>query len=495
MGTTSEDKIRLIFGLKVAQERARLGLSLSALSKKAGLSASYLNEIEKGKKYPKAEKIITLAQALEVEYDELVSTKLKQDLAPLGDLMSSKIFDQIPFSLFGIDTTQIVELLSKSPAQASSFLGAFMEIARHYNISESEVYTAALRSYQEIANNYFPDIEQKAQKFAAQHNFNPFVKDADKQLERLLANLFSYQIDKSTLGSNDLLKGVKSYYTQESGPKLFIEPELSASQQIFLLAKELGFNVLDLEKTIRVNTILGKPRIKSFQQILINLQASYFAGALLLPKKEVEKDLGLWFDQETFDASHLKKLSDKWKCTPETLFHRLTNILPQSFGLDVLFFLKFNQKPEEELPHLERELHLNRKHLPHATKLGAHYCARWSALKTLKEVVGNEGGEQFSAHGQISEFVENGDCYLVISMGRKISEATGLATSTCLGIYLNAKLKRKVRWLSDPKLAKKQVNVLCENCAMDCEDRLAPPSILERKSLKMEVEDALSQLH
>jgi transcriptional regulator with XRE-family HTH domain len=55
------DNVRLVFGLKLKQLRLDKGLSLSELSQKSGLSISYINEIEKGKKYPKSDKIIALA--------------------------------------------------------------------------------------------------------------------------------------------------------------------------------------------------------------------------------------------------------------------------------------------------------------------------------------------------------------------------------------------------------------------------------------------------
>ena len=46
-----EEYIKLIFGLKLKQVRTAKDLSLFKLSKLTGLSKSYLNEIEKGKKY------------------------------------------------------------------------------------------------------------------------------------------------------------------------------------------------------------------------------------------------------------------------------------------------------------------------------------------------------------------------------------------------------------------------------------------------------------
>jgi transcriptional regulator with XRE-family HTH domain len=81
----SGENIKIIFGLKSKQKRVDLDLTLQQLSKKSGLSASYLNEIEKGKKYPKPEKISKLAQALETTYEELISSIKDKLLILPGD--------------------------------------------------------------------------------------------------------------------------------------------------------------------------------------------------------------------------------------------------------------------------------------------------------------------------------------------------------------------------------------------------------------------------
>ena len=76
-----EEYIKLIFGLKLKQIRTDKSLSLFGLSKLTGLSKSYLNEIEKGKKYPKTDKIAMLSAKLDIPYDHFVSLKLDKNLA------------------------------------------------------------------------------------------------------------------------------------------------------------------------------------------------------------------------------------------------------------------------------------------------------------------------------------------------------------------------------------------------------------------------------
>ena len=88
MGTKSQNA-KIIFGLKVKQLRQGKGLSFSDLAKAANMSVSYLNEIEKGKKYPKDDKINALAAVLGVSFEGLTSPELDKSLAPVSELLKS----------------------------------------------------------------------------------------------------------------------------------------------------------------------------------------------------------------------------------------------------------------------------------------------------------------------------------------------------------------------------------------------------------------------
>ncbi|MFT4675729.1 MAG: transcriptional regulator with XRE-family HTH domain, partial [Reinekea sp.] len=85
----NSESLRFILGVKIKQFRLTAGFSLKQLSEKTGLSISYLSEIEKGKKYPKPEKIVQIAYALNRTFDELVSLQLDDDLNPLSALLNS----------------------------------------------------------------------------------------------------------------------------------------------------------------------------------------------------------------------------------------------------------------------------------------------------------------------------------------------------------------------------------------------------------------------
>ncbi len=119
------ENLRLILGLKLKQFRLKKGLQLKELARKSGLSISFLSEIEKGKKYPKPEKIMLLAQALDISFDDLVSLKVDEELGDLTSLLNSPFIKEFPFELFGITPRDLMDLAKDSPAKAGAFIRTF----------------------------------------------------------------------------------------------------------------------------------------------------------------------------------------------------------------------------------------------------------------------------------------------------------------------------------------------------------------------------------
>ena len=97
-----QETLRFIFGFKLRGLRQEKNLPLKTLAQMTGLSPSYINEIEKGKKYPKGDKILLLARSLGVSYDELTSIKLKKELGIIAQILGNNMIRGLPFDIFGI---------------------------------------------------------------------------------------------------------------------------------------------------------------------------------------------------------------------------------------------------------------------------------------------------------------------------------------------------------------------------------------------------------
>ena len=158
--------LKFVLSLKIRRLRSKKGYSLKDLAHKSGLSHSYLNEIEKGKKYPKAEKLQKLAEALEVDITELVKAKMGRQLHPLLTFLESDLATSLPLNAFGIGEQDVYDLMSHSPEKFTSFLMTVSELAKSFDVSLDDLNKAALRAYLEVNNNYFPYLEELATSFS-----------------------------------------------------------------------------------------------------------------------------------------------------------------------------------------------------------------------------------------------------------------------------------------------------------------------------------------
>jgi len=360
----TDEQVRRIFGLKLQQIRNGQGLSLLGLSKLTGLSKSYLSEIERGKKYPKPDKVVQLVEALNTQYDELVSLKLSGKMAPLSEIIQSGILKEIPLELFGIDEGDLIDIIVEAPERVTAFISTIFEIAKNYDVTRENFYLAALRSYQESHDNYFPDIEEEVEACARRYQINQHQKIQSVELQEILEQEFNYTVEYKTLAEASLPKEIRSIFIPTK-KKLLISPTVSETQRVFILAKELGYAFLKIKERPFTFTWI---KFENFEDVLNNFKASYFAGALIIPKKRIIEDIRAFFNTTTWDPERFLKLMFSYTDSAETFFQRLTNILSVHFGLKELFFLRLTYNPQTQYPDLNKELHLARNHQPHAIK-------------------------------------------------------------------------------------------------------------------------------
>ena len=488
--TINEKNLRLILGLKIRQNRQGKHFSLKELSNRCGLSVSYLNEIEKGKKYPKADKIMAISQALEVPYDDLVSLKLDSELNPLAGFLKTSLLQDLPFDLFGIDASDLMSLISEDPTRFSALVATLVEIARNYDVQVEQVFFAALRSYQEVHNNYFSDLEDEVERFREEHHLTLDGMISPDKLDDVLTSEYHYDIDYEELNHHPELRGFRSVLIPGKKPRLFVNSHLLASQRAFVLGREIGHQFMNLKSRSYTSTWL---KIDSFDQVFHHFKASYFAGALLLNRKYLIHDLNIFFRKDRIDTGYFLKLLTKYNATPEMLLHRLAQLIPEFMDFNQFYFLRFNT-PITGPPKytLTKELHFSRLHGPHGTELQEHYCRRWVTITILQELADHYSeGELHNPiiRTQRSHFSGTDDEYLNISIARRLSLANNKASCVTLGFLINDDFKNKVHFWNDPEIPIREVNETCERCGIkNCKERVSRPYIFEQQE-QMKVRD------
>ena len=168
-----EAGFKVLFGLRLKKLRMDAGYSLTKLAEKSQISASYLNEIEKGRKYPKDDKLRSLSSVFGLSFEELTSTEVNDHLAPLSDVFSREGLKSIPLDIFGIDFIRLGEWMGAEPTKAGAFFNAIVQIAKSYNLEKEDAYFAALRAYRELNNNYFESLEQQVTRFRTKNKLGP----------------------------------------------------------------------------------------------------------------------------------------------------------------------------------------------------------------------------------------------------------------------------------------------------------------------------------
>ncbi len=486
---------KIIFGLKVKQLRLEKQLSFANLSAASGMSVSYLNEIEKGKKYPKAGKLATLANTLEVSVEELTSTKLSKNLEPVGELLQSNFLSELPLDMFGIELSKVAEIIANSPLRVGAFISTLVELARNYALREENFYHGAMRAYQELHHNYFEEIEDIVAQVTEKHKLGELgLPVSPALLERILTDHFGYSIDPEGLQEYPDLINLRSVYVPKK-KRLLLNQNLTDIQKAFQYSKELAFNCLSLKDRANTSSLL---RVNSFDQVLNHFKASYFATAILLPRDIFLEDLRKFFNNSTWDGEAFIGLMRKYNASPEMLFQRLTNLIPRFFGLQKLFFLRFVHQPRTDRFVLDKELHLEGKHHPHSNGLSEHYCRRWLGLTLLKDLytmqqTGKYVGTIVGA--QRSRYFGTEDEYLCFTLARPASPTPDQNVSVTIGLLVNDELKEKVKFFEDVSIAFREVNRTCERCAIeDCKDRASEATFIKRRESRRRLQDALKEV-
>ena len=373
---TDNNHIRLIFGLKLKVLRQQHGINYQQLSDTTGIAVSYLHDIENGKKYPKADKIIALAKALKVDYDYLVSLNADKKLQPIIDLIDSDFTTLVPWEHFGISPASLLDLFTNAPDKITAFISTILKLSRSMQMSKGNFYSSALRSYQDLHDNYFSDIETEVHHFREKVKIKDNSLISNESLEQLLLKHYQIKVDRKAMGSKDVLKNLRSFYSAEK-KQLYINKGLAAAQEKFLMAREIAFQHLQLSPRPYETVI---QRFSSFEILLNNFKASYFSNALIMPEDAFIEDLQLLFASTKWNDKVWYNLVSKYDITPEMLLQRLTNILPGHFGIDQLFFLRMRGNVKENVYEMTKELHLSQMHSPYGNSVHEHYCRRWQSI-------------------------------------------------------------------------------------------------------------------
>lgn len=484
---------KIIFGLKVRQFRLSKGMLFDDLAKRSGISASYLNEIEKGKKYPKTEKMKNLAEALEVSVEELTAVDLTGALAPVGKLLKSDFLSELPLDLFGIELSKVIQIIAGAPKHVGAFISTMVELGRNYAVHEGNFYHRAMRAYQELNLNYFEEIEVAASDFIDEHKLTRGGVVRPETLANLLSSLHQYDINYNGLEHYPDLQFLRAVFVPKK-KQLLLNSKLTRNQQAFQMAKELGYDYLQIKERAMTSSLL---EVKNFDSVYNHFKSSYFAAAVLVDEQSLVNDIRNLFQNQTWNPAIFTELLNKYQATPQMLLHRIVSMLPKHFGLSRIYLIRCTKNTRTNQFEIDRELHLNHSHHPHGNGLSEHYCRRWQTIRLSNALTEQNitdhaqtlvGAQRIRYHGTDEE-------YLTISLAHPAYSSEHHLVSITVGIMLDDTLKSQVSFWNDPAIPFEEVNVTCERCPIqNCTERATEAKVINRRIRRQRIKNTLKRL-
>jgi len=345
-------------------------------------------------------------------------------------------------------------------------------------------------------DNYFDDLEESAQQFRKLFEIGNTISPNETLLAEILENFYGYHIEEFSKEAYPDLVSIRSIYDPKTC-KLLINRDLSTEQRTFTYGREIGYQFLQLKNRSYISSVI---EVESFEQVLNNFRASYFAGAILINKSLLIDRLIYFFASPKWDSSMLLSIMKLFSVTPEVFMHRFTNIVSSHFKIKNLFYLRFNNQIDNELFYLNKEMHLTKLHTPHGTAMNEHYCRRWMSLTLLKDLENIQkqygyNAEELICNAQISEYIDTENNYLVICLAKPSPPNLKINSSITIGFAIDDNLKSVVNFLSDSALTHRKVNETCERCGLEnCAERMVAPVILQKRVAREKLKAAVANL-
>ncbi len=309
-------------GAKVRALRQRKRLTQVELSRRLGISASYMNLIEHDQRSLTAPLLLKLATTLEVDLQEFsggADAALHDDLV---EALSDPLFEHL-----GVASGDVDALCVNSPALARGVLRlyhAFRDARGSADMLASQIYddqqlpgerrrmaSEDVSDFIQRRMNYFEELEQAAARVHAAARLDQH--DPQRGLVRYLAERLGVDV---RVGREGHREGVLRRFDAERR-RLSLSELMPPSSRVFQLAVQIALmgesEVLD---RLGSATELPDPQSRALGRLVL---ANYFAAALLMPYRA-------FLDAARDERYDIELLQHRFGASFEQVCHRLTTL-------------------------------------------------------------------------------------------------------------------------------------------------------------------------
>ena len=344
-------KLNASVGRRLRELRNQRGLSQAELARSLGVSPSYLNLIEKGRRTVQLPLLWTALELLDVEPEPFIRSLGEQRV----DESLAQLIDEPLLRSLAIDKDDLASL-SAEPRAATTIAALFNlykntrsqldNLLEH--LSQKEVRKKARASLGPgdeagegtLRFDYSP-LDEVADFVQASKNFFPAIEEAAEAVRR------DVRLERRVLSDQlvDVLETLGVRVTVHTGRRgtsivrrydpaagtLELSEELGEARRKFDVAHVIGLRLLDERGLHEAITASYRPRHAETNKLVKVHLANYFAGALLMP-------YGDFFQNAQATRYDVERMAELFETSYETAAHRITNLSdPRRRGVPVHF--------------------------------------------------------------------------------------------------------------------------------------------------------------
>lgn len=395
-------KRKLLIGPQIKRLRTSLSLTQAELADRIGVSATYVNLMERNQRPVSANVLLALAEVFDVNLSELARGT---DTALVGELQNA-LRDPV-FAGASAGRTELEDVVGASPAIVQSFLGLYeryrqltLQAYSDTNpladrekvelLEESARPVEAVRQFMHEARNYFPDLDAAAERMYKD------LSDTGLPLEAAIHERLTqkHKLRIRVLPVAAMPDAYRYFDRHRSG--IDLSELLPPTGRRFQLAFQLVF----LEHRALIDEAVAKAGFS--EETAIGLArvslANYMAAAVLMPYAKFFEAC----EQTRYD---IDLMSHRFSTSFEQTAHRLTTLQKPDMRGVPFFFIRV-----DAAGNVSKRFSAGRFHF---SKFGGA-CPLWNIHRTFEQP-----GEV------LTQFIQMPDDQTYVSISKAITRAPG----------------------------------------------------------------------
>ncbi len=459
-------------GPRLKKQRINKGFSQAKLSKSIGISPSYLNLIESGKRKIPLSLLIKASEELDLSIKDFSEESNKRLLSDVMDVLSNEIFDDLKItnhdtSNFIGSNPNIAKALLTINDSFKSFKEDMQNRLETMDVNSGKIEKPTRLPVEIVSDilqenkNYFHDLEISSEKLRKEIGLKigPNIGSGSK-LTQYLQSKHGITVKIVTIDQDE--KIVKRY--DEKSKTYYLSEMLTYTSRNFHLASQVAY----LEASEIIDMVIKKNNVESEEVVpLLKLSLlNYYAAAFMMPYDDFLKSAKLHkYDVEI--------LMHHYACSFEQVTHRLTNLQRPSNSGVPFHFLK-----TDIAGNVSKRFSLSGIHIP---RHGGS-CPRWNVYTAFL----NPG----KIHPQISKMPDGKVYFCIARAFEKGIEKHGMPKSfVSIGLGCDMKYAKDLVYSEGIVLTNKKlqmpIGVSCRICPrVECQQRAFPPI---DKELKLDI--------